>query len=62
MITKYSGKRLVAIYEVKSSENNWYMQKVYIESQKEFNDLINVCNKNMETMNLVDIMEAKEEK
>lgn len=50
---KYNGAPLVGVYEVKSSAGCWYLTKVKINSQEEVNKLVNVCNRYMETMNLI---------
>ena len=59
MVNQYEGIPLVATYEVKDSGNAWHNRQVLIESQEDFNHLINVCNRHMTTMNLIDIQEAE---
>jgi hypothetical protein len=53
LVYKYNGVPLIGLYEVKSSAGSWYLTKVKINNQEEFNKLVNVCNRYMETMNLI---------
>ena len=59
MVTKFEGKRLIGTYEVLDSGGDWHRQDVLIESQNEFNKLINICNQYPNTMNLIDIKEEE---
>lgn len=41
------------IRELTPADGSWYLTKVKINNQEEFNKLVNVCNRYMETMNLI---------
>lgn len=50
---KYEGKTMFGLYEVKTSEGGWWKRVVYITTQHELDRLVNVCNQNPNTMNLL---------
>ena len=56
-VGEYTGKRLIGIYKVCTSEGNWDKAEVFLDSQEEVDGLIKVCNNYSNTMELVDIVE-----